>query len=140
MLRSSFCVYVTFPFLIYCRLDFLCMIFSGFSSLQWWLVLQNLLMLLLRLVIHLIEMYMYPKILFSLLNSTCVPLLHICSWCCLSFWLPCYSTSLQLLFPTADTARPYSMLGLGDIVIPGKVEPLSGLWRLCMVWCLWFCY
>lgn len=26
---------------------------------------------------------------------------------------------LQLLFPTADAARPFSMLGLGDIVIPG---------------------
>jgi minor histocompatibility antigen H13 len=26
---------------------------------------------------------------------------------------------VQLLFPTADAARPFSMLGLGDIVIPG---------------------
>ena len=34
MLRSPFCIYVTFPILIHCRLDFLCMIFSGFSSLQ----------------------------------------------------------------------------------------------------------
>jgi hypothetical protein len=25
----------------------------------------------------------------------------------------------QLLFPTGDALRPYSMLGLGDIVIPG---------------------
>jgi len=28
---------------------------------------------------------------------------------------------LQLLFPTADSARPFSMLGLGDIVIPGRM-------------------
>lgn len=28
---------------------------------------------------------------------------------------------LQLLFPTSDAARPFSMLGLGDIVIPGKI-------------------
>lgn len=28
---------------------------------------------------------------------------------------------LQLLFPTADSARPFSMLGLGDIVIPGML-------------------
>lgn len=33
-----------------------------------------------------------------------------------------YLISLQLLFPTADSARPFSMLGLGDIVIPGKFE------------------
>lgn len=33
-----------------------------------------------------------------------------------------YSNSMQLLFPTADSARPFSMLGLGDIVIPGKFE------------------
>jgi hypothetical protein len=33
-----------------------------------------------------------------------------------------YSILLQLLFPTADSARPFSMLGLGDIVIPGKFE------------------
>ena len=26
---------------------------------------------------------------------------------------------MQLLFPTANALRPYSMLGLGDIVIPG---------------------
>lgn len=26
----------------------------------------------------------------------------------------------QLLFPTSDLTRPFSMLGLGDIVIPGK--------------------
>lgn len=30
----------------------------------------------------------------------------------------CISFS-QLLFPTADATRPFSMLGLGDIVIPG---------------------
>jgi len=28
---------------------------------------------------------------------------------------------LQLLFPTADSVRPFSMLGLGDIVIPGRM-------------------
>jgi len=28
---------------------------------------------------------------------------------------------LQLLFPTADAVRPFSMLGLGDIVIPGRM-------------------
>ena len=31
---------------------------------------------------------------------------------------------LQLLFPTSDSARPFSMLGLGDIVIPGKLTHL----------------
>jgi minor histocompatibility antigen H13 len=31
---------------------------------------------------------------------------------------------LQLLFPTADLKRPFSMLGLGDIVIPGRMTLL----------------
>ncbi|VAI42068.1 unnamed protein product [Triticum turgidum subsp. durum] len=30
-----------------------------------------------------------------------------------------FDAPIKLLFPTADTARPFSMLGLGDIVIPG---------------------
>ncbi|XLU22966.1 hypothetical protein S245_059032, partial [Arachis hypogaea] len=29
-----------------------------------------------------------------------------------------------LLFPTADSARPFSMLGLGDIVIPVRLTCL----------------
>ncbi|KAJ6964805.1 signal peptide peptidase-like isoform X2 [Populus alba x Populus x berolinensis] len=33
-----------------------------------------------------------------------------------------FDAPIKLLFPTADTARPFSMLGLGDIVIPGKVS------------------
>lgn len=41
---------------------------------------------------------------------------------------------LQLLFPTSDSARPFSMLGLGDIVIPGimstKLE-FSFIMRSC---------
>lgn len=27
--------------------------------------------------------------------------------------------TVQLIFPTGDVTRPFSMLGLGDIVIPG---------------------
>jgi hypothetical protein len=45
------------------------------------------------------------------------------------------------LFPTADAARPYSMLGLGDIVIPGKVEPFKWMYAvfyLSMKVNLWF--
>lgn len=38
---------------------------------------------------------------------------------------------MQLLFPTADLIRPFSMLGLGDIVIPGRMT-------LLMYWCLSF--
>ncbi|RYR55003.1 hypothetical protein Ahy_A06g030262 isoform A [Arachis hypogaea] len=30
-----------------------------------------------------------------------------------------FDAPIKLLFPTADSARPFSMLGLGDIVIPG---------------------
>ncbi|XLT00966.1 hypothetical protein HN51_050317 [Arachis hypogaea] len=30
----------------------------------------------------------------------------------------------MLLFPTADSARPFSMLGLGDIVIPVRLTCL----------------
>lgn len=36
--------------------------------------------------------------------------------------------TMQLLFPTADAQRPFSMLGLGDIVIPGITSIL--LWKL----------
>ncbi|KAG6762467.1 hypothetical protein POTOM_032967 [Populus tomentosa] len=32
-----------------------------------------------------------------------------------------FDAPIKLLFPTADTARPFSMLGLGDIVIPAGV-------------------
>lgn len=39
--------------------------------------------------------------------------------------------SMQLLFPTGDASKPYSLLGLGDIVIPGQgcnlTHPLSQL-------------
>lgn len=31
----------------------------------------------------------------------------------------CFFLFVQLIFPTGDVARPFSMLGLGDIVIPG---------------------
>jgi hypothetical protein len=34
---------------------------------------------------------------------------------------PCF---VQLIFPTGDVARPFSMLGLGDIVIPGLILTL----------------
>ncbi len=34
---------------------------------------------------------------------------------------PCFG---QLIFPTGDVARPFSMLGLGDIVIPGLILTL----------------
>ncbi|PNX91774.1 signal peptide peptidase-like protein, partial [Trifolium pratense] len=30
-----------------------------------------------------------------------------------------FDAPIKLLFPTADLKRPFSMLGLGDIVIPG---------------------
>ncbi|KAL4299616.1 hypothetical protein AHAS_Ahas17G0118700 [Arachis hypogaea] len=30
-----------------------------------------------------------------------------------------FDAPIKLLFPTADSARPFSMVGLGDIVIPG---------------------
>ncbi|KAL1552989.1 COMPASS (complex proteins associated with Set1p) component, variant 2 [Salvia divinorum] len=33
------------------------------------------------------------------------------------FWV--FFTPVMLLFPTSDFARPFSILGLGDIVIPG---------------------
>jgi minor histocompatibility antigen H13 len=35
---------------------------------------------------------------------------------------PCFG---QLIFPTGDVARPFSMLGLGDIVIPGIFVALA---------------
>ena len=41
----------------------------------------------------------------------------------------------QLLFPTADSARPFSMLGLGDIVIPGKVFGAQSCIGLSIVCC-----
>ncbi|MFQ6663216.1 hypothetical protein Gotur_030820 [Gossypium turneri] len=36
-----------------------------------------------------------------------------------------FDAPIKLLFPTADTARPFSMLGLGDIVIPGIFVALA---------------
>ncbi|KAK4791567.1 hypothetical protein SAY86_031980 [Trapa natans] len=33
-----------------------------------------------------------------------------------------FDAPIKLLFPTADLARPFSMLGLGDIVIPGNTR------------------
>ncbi|XP_066321089.1 signal peptide peptidase 1-like [Miscanthus floridulus] len=36
-----------------------------------------------------------------------------------------FDASIKLLFPTADAARPFSMLGLGDIVIPGIFVALA---------------
>ncbi|KAL6966598.1 hypothetical protein U1Q18_032379 [Sarracenia purpurea var. burkii] len=36
-----------------------------------------------------------------------------------------FDAPIKLLFPTADSARPYSMLGLGDIVIPGIFVALA---------------
>uniref|UniRef100_A0A1D1Z7Y3 Minor histocompatibility antigen H13 n=1 Tax=Anthurium amnicola TaxID=1678845 RepID=A0A1D1Z7Y3_9ARAE len=33
-----------------------------------------------------------------------------------------FDAPIKLLFPTSDAARPFSMLGLGDIVIPGDVS------------------
>lgn len=36
-----------------------------------------------------------------------------------------FDAPIKLLFPTADLARPYSMLGLGDIVIPGIFVALA---------------
>ncbi|XP_026402345.1 signal peptide peptidase-like isoform X2 [Papaver somniferum] len=36
-----------------------------------------------------------------------------------------FDTPVKLLFPTADAARPYSMLGLGDVVIPGIFVSLA---------------
>ncbi|KAE9603766.1 putative presenilin/signal peptide peptidase [Lupinus albus] len=32
-----------------------------------------------------------------------------------------FDAPIKLLFPTSDSARPFSMLGLGDIVIPGRM-------------------
>ncbi|XP_024639567.1 signal peptide peptidase 1 [Medicago truncatula] len=39
-----------------------------------------------------------------------------------------FEAPIKLLFPTADSARLFSMLGLGDIVIPAerRVVPGSG--------------
>ncbi|KAI3847002.1 hypothetical protein MKW92_019944 [Papaver armeniacum] len=37
-----------------------------------------------------------------------------------------FDAPIKLLFPTTDAARPYSMLGLGDIVIP--VSICRSLW------------
>uniref|UniRef100_A0A0E0DRV6 Uncharacterized protein n=1 Tax=Oryza meridionalis TaxID=40149 RepID=A0A0E0DRV6_9ORYZ len=39
------------------------------------------------------------------------------------FWV--FFTPVMLLFPTGDAARPFSMLGLGDIVIPGIFVALA---------------
>ncbi|KAJ0021093.1 hypothetical protein Pint_30860 [Pistacia integerrima] len=36
-----------------------------------------------------------------------------------------FDAPIKLLFPTADFKRPYSMLGLGDIVIPGIFVALA---------------
>ncbi|KAM3296733.1 hypothetical protein ACQJBY_038871 [Aegilops geniculata] len=36
-----------------------------------------------------------------------------------------FDAPIKLLFPTADAARPFSMLGLGDIVIPGIFVALA---------------
>ncbi|KAJ8423935.1 hypothetical protein Cgig2_032949 [Carnegiea gigantea] len=36
-----------------------------------------------------------------------------------------FDAPIKLLFPTADPARPFSMLGLGDIVIPGIFVALA---------------
>ncbi|XP_039015367.1 signal peptide peptidase 2-like [Hibiscus syriacus] len=36
-----------------------------------------------------------------------------------------FDAPIKLLFPTADSARPFSMLGLGDIVIPGVFVALA---------------
>ncbi|KAL9458592.1 hypothetical protein AB3S75_007458 [Citrus x aurantiifolia] len=36
-----------------------------------------------------------------------------------------FDAPIKLLFPTRDTARPFSMLGLGDIVIPGIFVALA---------------
>lgn len=36
-----------------------------------------------------------------------------------------FDAPIKLLFPTADATRPYSMLGLGDIVIPGIFVALA---------------
>lgn len=36
-----------------------------------------------------------------------------------------FEAPIKLLFPTADSARPFSMLGLGDIVIPGIFVALA---------------
>lgn len=43
----------------------------------------------------------------------------------------CFLIHIQLIFPTRVVARPYSMLGLGDFVIPGmaflvgKIHPIT---------------
>ncbi|RCV19584.1 hypothetical protein SETIT_3G397500v2 [Setaria italica] len=37
----------------------------------------------------------------------------------------CFDAPIKLLFPTADAARPFSMLGLGDIVIPASCHSMS---------------
>ncbi|KAG9142072.1 hypothetical protein Leryth_016292 [Lithospermum erythrorhizon] len=39
------------------------------------------------------------------------------------FWV--FFTPVMLLFPTSNVARPFSMLGLGDIVIPGIFVALA---------------
>ncbi|KAK7278753.1 hypothetical protein RJT34_23789 [Clitoria ternatea] len=36
-----------------------------------------------------------------------------------------FDALIKLLFPTSDSARPFSMLGLGDIVIPGIFVALA---------------
>ncbi|CAM8969698.1 unnamed protein product [Rhodiola kirilowii] len=36
-----------------------------------------------------------------------------------------FDAPIKLLFPTSNAARPYSMLGLGDIVIPGIFVALA---------------
>ncbi|CAN0858850.1 Signal peptide peptidase [Linum grandiflorum] len=36
-----------------------------------------------------------------------------------------FDAPIKLLFPTADATRPFSMLGLGDIVIPGIFVALA---------------
>uniref|UniRef100_M4DLM1 Uncharacterized protein n=1 Tax=Brassica campestris TaxID=3711 RepID=M4DLM1_BRACM len=36
-----------------------------------------------------------------------------------------FDAPIKLLFPTGDALRPYSMLGLGDIVIPGIFVALA---------------
>jgi minor histocompatibility antigen H13 len=36
-----------------------------------------------------------------------------------------FDAPIKLIFPTGDAARPFSMLGLGDIVIPGIFVALA---------------
>jgi hypothetical protein len=55
----------------------------------------------------------------DLFANMIIRLFHLFAANSTNLTLHCYA---QLLFPTADAARPFSMLGLGDIVIPGQYE------------------